>query len=698
MPDTTLVHCGRDARPAVDHVSLRLGARRDGTDANLFLDVERVHRAFLKPIPSVDRDLMEVAAYVFAADQAVPRGGPGLPADGELGAGWRRRFCYHVPVRNPDVWRSAAVTDLLTATLGFLSDDEYEFHFRPLAPDADFQGTVRFDRAPYDGLIDEVALFSGGLDSLAGAVDAAVVRGRKVLLVNHRTNAKVSGRHHQLLAGLGDHARACRPVHIPVWLNKEKELGRSSLQRTRSFVYAAVAAAVARLVGHDRVWFYENGVVGLNLPLSAQVVGGRATRTTHPRVLNGFARLFGLLTGRPFAVENPFVWDTKADVVRRIAAAGCGPLIEFSSSCVETWGRTVEHPHCGACSQCVDRRFGVLAAGQAGHDPGRRYEVDLFTGPRGEGKARHTLAGYLARAEEVRQDGPAGFFRRHGEVGRVLAEFPGAPAAVAARVYALYLKHAREVQAVLRQGLAAAAPRLDDRSLDASCLVRLVVDPQSAPPLPSPPAGPRNVIARRGRGWFIRFAGGEGLFYPDDLGFWYLDHVLRTPDVVVPTQDLDAAVRGRQAAIRQRVRTLIAVAERAAGFAEGLGSDDAFDGRTRDELRAALGTIATLLDTYAGDGPDRLEVVDELRARRAAIEAYLRQGTRIGGKVRKLTDPVHRVRDRVGKAIRRAVAMIADEDRPLGAHLREPFLTLGNTVSYRPPTGTTWSAVWTTAS
>lgn len=43
------------------------------------------------------------------------------------------------------------------------------------------------------------------------------------------------------------------------------------------------------------VRFYENGVISLNLPVCAQVVGGRATRTTHPRVMRGFQDIVSLV-------------------------------------------------------------------------------------------------------------------------------------------------------------------------------------------------------------------------------------------------------------------------------------------------------------------------------------------------------------------------------------------------------------------
>jgi hypothetical protein len=60
-----------------------------------------------------------------------------------------------------------------------------------------------------------------------------------------------------------------------------------------SFLYAALACVVARLFGKTRIRFFENGVVSINLPISEQVVGARATRTTHPVVLERFRRFFG---------------------------------------------------------------------------------------------------------------------------------------------------------------------------------------------------------------------------------------------------------------------------------------------------------------------------------------------------------------------------------------------------------------------
>ena len=51
----------------------------------------------------------------------------------------------------------------------------------------------------------------------------------------------------------------------------------------------------ARMVGATRVRFFENGVVSANLPISPQVIGTMATRTTHPLALRYFNELLALI-------------------------------------------------------------------------------------------------------------------------------------------------------------------------------------------------------------------------------------------------------------------------------------------------------------------------------------------------------------------------------------------------------------------
>ena len=114
---------------------------------------------------------------------------------------------------------------------------------------------------------------------------------------------------------------------------QEARLNHEYTQRSRSFLYMSIGATIAKMIGLKSVRFYENGVISLNLPVCAQVAGGRATRTTHPKVMKGFQDIISLVAGEPFTIENPFIWKTKADVVEVITKAGCADLIARAMTC-----------------------------------------------------------------------------------------------------------------------------------------------------------------------------------------------------------------------------------------------------------------------------------------------------------------------------------------------------------------------------
>jgi hypothetical protein len=432
------------------------------------------------------------------------------------------------------------VCDSLVSTLSFLSEDEYHFEFEHLTKDPSLDGYLDFGTTPYDGIIEEVIPFSGGLDSLGGAVHEAVIEKRKVLLVNHRSTEKLTPRHQHLLELLDGHAGDFDPIHFPVRVNKEKGLSREYTQRTRSALYMALAATVAAMIGLDRIRFYENGVISLNLPPCAQVVGARATRTTHPRVLNGFSKLLSSLVGRPFTVENGFLWKTKAEVVRGIGAAGCNDLIRHATSCTHTWEMTRQHTHCGKCSQCIDRRFGVLAAGLESDDPAEAYKANLLVGPR-EGDDRTMLAAYVETATEISRMSEVEFFGHYGEATRVLRELGGDVNDVGRRIFELYQRHARGVTEVVDLAIAKYAPAIRARELPPTCLVRMVCDTGTAGTNEEPPKAPEqpenepnssrpeNGFRRRGQAWEVWFAGGNDFILLPIKGAAYLYILLAQP-------------------------------------------------------------------------------------------------------------------------------------------------------------------------
>ena len=280
------------------------------------------------------------------------------------------------------------------------------------------------------------------LDSLAGAVEELSKNEQCIALVSHRSSSKIFDHQKRIVTEL-KRLFPKRVMHIPVQVTRQAPLRvQEYTQRTRSFLYTALACAVARLFGNKRIRFFENGVVSINLPISEQVVGARATRTTHPLALERFREFFGAAVGKPIEVDNPFIWRTKTDVIRSILDHGCGPLIKETVSCTRTYDITKLHTHCGCCSQCLDRRFAILGSDAAEYDPMEMYKVDLLTGPRNKPTDQTMAESYVRTALEFREIGELAFFSRFGgETARVCLGLPSLKADdVSRQVFGLHRK------------------------------------------------------------------------------------------------------------------------------------------------------------------------------------------------------------------------------------------------------------------
>ncbi len=669
-----------------------------GPDPNVHFRLEEIRRAMWKPLDPVFRDLLEVAAYVLTADQAVTRAGGGRVDGAEIGAGWRRSLRFVIPVRQPDLWNSAPVRDALVAALSFACEDEFAFEFVAHRREPVFDGLLAYDSTPFDGEVEGVMCFSGGVDSLAGAVEEGVNAGRRVLLVHHRSSPKYAPRHAALVAALGRVVGRTAPLHVSAVVNKRKALGREFTQRSRSFLFTALGATFAGMIGLDRLRFYENGVTSLNLPPSGQVVGARASRTTHPRVLAGFAALLTALRGKRFVIENPFQTKTKTDVVEVLRDAGCAHLLALSTSCGRTWTRTQEHPHCGVCSQCVDRRFAVLAAGQAEHDPAGGYAVDLLTGERPAGEPRVMLAGYVDLADRVSRMGVGEFFRQFGEAARALRHLHPSAAAAGHQVFDLYRRHAAQVGGAITAAIRDHADALRRRHLPPTCLLRLVVDTGAgAEPedreadAACPPASAQegNYFLRRGTMWAVRFGKGQECLYPAERGFDLLRVLLAHPGRSFTASALDAECRQDAARGARAV-----AAEDAAGAGTGTGGDrgaEALDAEAVARLTRRLEEIRTARPQIeASREAGRLELLDELAEEERNIQTRLARDLRPGGRGRVLGDIRNQARNRVSNPLRRALKLIATYDPALAAHLKRPVLALGHQLCYSPVPETAW--------
>lgn len=681
--------------PECEAEALRLHLYGNDDDHKITLQIDDIRRQMYKEVPARFHDLLEIATYVYAADQATARGKRDVET---FGSSWRRRFHFVVPVRDVAFWQSEAVQQCLCATLDFLSDDRYEFEFVPIGQQPSFQTFLNFnDQGQMLGFPEQVVLFSGGLDSLGGAVEEVVNQKRRVVLVNHRPTQKLDKRYQALKDLLDAKAPGNPPIHIRVTVHKKKWMNQEYTQRSRSFLFAALGATIASMLGQSSIRFYENGVISMNLPVCAQVVGGKATRTTHPRVLHGFQTLLSLVSGGVFQVENPLIWKTKREVIDLIAKAGCEEMIAPSSSCSHTWEMTKEHSHCGTCSQCIDRRFAVIAAGVEQHDPLEHYKVDVFTQSRPKRRDVHEdktmFASYLERANQVdRLAGASRFLARYPEVARVLPYLSGDPGASAQRCYELYKRHADEINGVVDTMFTRHGAAIRRRTLPADSLIRIVCEsslPISVPVVPVYQEQiPDNVFRRCGGGWQVRFKGQKAFTVLPWLGASYIHYLLVAPNESRPAIEIVCS-------------TAVDFCDQAISVKEAI--DEGLQSAS-NPLLESLGNISdwAAIKEYRTKGRELL--IDIENARRdnnnvlvaqyesdlAMITAKINEAVGIGGKLKQAKDKRKNMRDSFRNNVKRVIErQIKETDAALAEHLTKA-ITFGNTPRYTPEDGLVW--------
>lgn len=302
-------------------------------------------------------DLLVLAAHVHAADTRISRATESQDT-------WTREIRLVVPVSDPTRW--SAATALLQRMLNFLTGDRWTLGFRPRP--AGFPAIVptrppRFPPPAFNSL----ALFSGGLDSLIGAIDA-LESGLVPLFISHAAEGATSSSQGKLFRSLKRNYSRQNFDRLRIWMTFPdglvRDVGSEKTTRGRSFLFfAAGFFAGTGLPGPFTLRVPENGLIALNVPLDPLRLGALSTRTTHPFYM---ARWNDLLTalGIPGSVENPY-WDkTKGEMVANCAnRALLLRLLPDALSCASPtkgrWlGRGIEH--CGYCLPCLIRRAAIL--------------------------------------------------------------------------------------------------------------------------------------------------------------------------------------------------------------------------------------------------------------------------------------------------------------------------------------------------
>ena len=470
-----------------------------GSRKNLRLEVDDIRGRLSEVEPKLLTDLVEIASYVFAADNLVSRGGDVLR---NMGKAWRRRFRLVIAVRQPGIWKEPQHLHALCTALQFLSEDNWDFEFISLEKPPSIQTYLTFTDVDVEKAAGTtIVLFSGGLDSFAGAVHELLEGNQHVVLLSRRLGGMTDSRQRELASELKQrHPRWITFTPVKAGLTDEARAVEHT-QRTRSFLLTAMALVAAEMEQAKLIRFYENGIMSVNLPISTQVVGARSSRSTHPRALALLQNLCRLLSQRDIVIENPFILKTKVEVVMGLLDKPEEDAIRHTLSCSCTRDMTIYKPHCGACAQCLHRRIATLGAGASEADPTASYATDLLLGPREPGVDRTMAVDIVRSALEFRRLSEESFATRFaGEFAWLTMSFPAiAPDEVARKFVALFRRHGEAVRSIFTKAAANHASDLIDHTLPDSCLLQMVIRSPDINidqgPIVSPSPGPAREFA-----------------------------------------------------------------------------------------------------------------------------------------------------------------------------------------------------------
>lgn len=326
------------------------------TGANAHIRID-----FLKLLPFANRvssevvDFFILAACAYGIDRFVERKTNSVD-------GWSRELKVDLPVANIAKWRAAKKE--LESLFSFLTGDYWEIEFHKTQftyPDKPLSDNFNTD-------FSQVNLFSGGLDSLIGAINFLQSKpNEKLIFTSHydREMPGPKGDQKELLKRLQnvykDQFAYVPSVEITL---SYSTINKETTFRSRSIIFIGMALLVAQTKSIPIV-VPENGTVSVNYPLSPSRRSACSTRTTHPTYMSKIRVLWSKM-GIHTHISNPYEFCTKGEMVSH-----CGnpklleQLVELSNSCGKRGHRVNwESPsatHCGLCMPCTYRRASLLS-------------------------------------------------------------------------------------------------------------------------------------------------------------------------------------------------------------------------------------------------------------------------------------------------------------------------------------------------
>ncbi|MFZ5552479.1 MAG: hypothetical protein ACOZCO_05130 [Bacteroidota bacterium] len=374
---------------------------------NVNIDLPHFKKLVGCHIPERYKDLLEIAGYVYAADRMIDRGSPTAL---EFQA-WSRKLHFHIKVRDFAFWGKKATIHALSEALTFVSgDNSYEFSFYKGGKDHGQMSLTDSEEITFEKKNNShVCLFSGGLDSLAGALQS-LGEGKNLILISHRSNnIGVSQIQKGILNRLmTDFPERIQPFHFSCNLKGERAVEET--QRTRIFLYTSIAISLMNLASDEAINIFENGITSINVSKRQDAINARASRTTHPKTLFLLQNFFSLLADKEVKLNHPFLLKTKSDVLNIIKEAGKASYINSTLTCTKTFLKFKNDSsasHCGRCSQCIDRRIAAFSTELEDYDA--TYDMDISKDSIKDTEGFTHLHDYIFKSFELRDCSQSNF-------------------------------------------------------------------------------------------------------------------------------------------------------------------------------------------------------------------------------------------------------------------------------------------------
>lgn len=305
-------------------------------------------------------DFMTIAMAVTGADSFCLRE--------ESPNNWARILEIELPLINPALWSS--VKEDLERILGFLTGDQWSFNFIEGGLDSpDPKSSVRSEEVKETikqlKKLNCVSLFSGGIDSIVGAIDKVNLSKQidKPLLVSH--GYKGDAQRQDLIQ---KHLKGTL-YHWTLNANPRSIEGRENdtTMRSRSFNFIAMAlvglSALQKISPQKKIrkiFIPENGYIALNPPLTRRRIGSLSTRTTHPYFLSSIENILQKV-GFDVELINPYAFKTKGEMLKGCADQKALNTVLVTTVSCSNWHR--KNIQCGRCVPCIIRRASIYKAG-----------------------------------------------------------------------------------------------------------------------------------------------------------------------------------------------------------------------------------------------------------------------------------------------------------------------------------------------